>query len=354
MMRDTKVYSAAGKGEEVPLNDIESATASMNTSTSPAPRLLHSVGQQRPSKWLSFENIKNYSLFHTFLMKQSSIITIFVVVLAFTIIFGVYLLRLFTSETVASVRTIFVLSRVLRFLSCAFGWAHLYFIKDKSSADDSSRMKMALLSADQYILWSSMIGTLLLLVRCIEGACEEGQNEDSCNPRHEARGLPTDTLVANLFMIILLPVIFKAHRTSNLLVSYCVTFFGLIAAAIITKATADAVMIFACIFAFGMMIYDYERNMATLFLVIQGQQTYYDQLLSLERVRVSAEIEAVELRNLIGNIAHDLKTPLQAVMVELDGLQVQQCGGGGGDVELICLVLWSVCISWEMGTGTLV
>jgi CheY-like chemotaxis protein len=34
-------------------------------------------------------------------------------------------------------------------------------------------------------------------------------------------------------------------------------------------------------------------------------------------------IEKDELRNLIGNVAHDLKTPIQALMVEVDGLQVE-------------------------------
>ena len=308
-------------GERRLNGDVESP-ASIDTSTSPAPRLPPSVGEQRPSKWLSFENKKHNTLFRTFLLEQSSRTTIFVIVLLLTVIFGIYLLRLFTSKTATSVGPILVLSRVLRFLSCAFGWAHLYFLKDKASADDSSK-KMALLSADQFILWSSIMGTVVLLLRCIEGACEEGQNEDSCNPRHEEHGLPIDTLVGNLFIITLLPVLCKAHSTSILLMSYCVTFLGLIVASLFAANPPEGFFFHFCgILFFTMMVYDHERNMMTVFLVIQGQQTYYNELLSLERIRVSAEMETVELRNLIGNIAHDLKTPLQAVMVEMDGLQV--------------------------------
>lgn len=333
MWKKAKVNSESswGWGDQ---NDIESAPASPNvTSPSPPPspsveQQTPPVGGQIPSKWLSFENKKQYSLYYSFLLAQSSRTAIFAVVSVLTLAFGVYLLRLFTSKSVASVGHLLVLSRAIRFLFCAFGWIHLYFIRAEGSADDSSS-KMTLHSADQLILWSSITGTMILLVRCSKGACGEDQNEDACNPRHEDHGLPTDTLMANLFLIVLLPVIFKAHRASILLLSYCVTFFGLIAASVVVQATADATLVVSCVIAFGMMIYDHERNMMTMFLVIQGQRTYYDRLLSLERIRTSAEIETVELRNLIGSIAHDLKTPLQAIMVELDGLQVSSQHTGG-------------------------
>jgi signal transduction histidine kinase/CheY-like chemotaxis protein len=60
-----------------------------------------------------------------------------------------------------------------------------------------------------------------------------------------------------------------------------------------------------------------------MFLLIQNQQSYYDRLLAGERAKVTAEIEKDELRNLIGSVAHDLKTPLHALMGELDGLQAE-------------------------------
>jgi signal transduction histidine kinase/CheY-like chemotaxis protein len=157
----------------------------------------------------------------------------------------------------------------------------------------------------------------------MHGACEEGVAEDVCNPRSDENGVPTDSLVANLFMIALLPIVFKAHTTNALVGSYLLTFIGVVASAIIANATSDVVMIFGCIFAFGIMMYDHKRNMLTMFLMLQDQQSYYDQLLAMERNRASAVIEKDELRNLIGNVAHDLKTPIQALMVEVDGLQVE-------------------------------
>ena len=124
-------------------------------------------------------------------------------------------------------------------------------------------------------------------------------------------------------MLVLLPVIFQAHKATMLMFSFCVTFVCLIASAIIANATADILLIFACVCAFAILIYNHERNMMSMFLVIQGQQIFYDQLLSVERSKLTAEIEKDELRALIGSVAHDLKTPLQAFMVEMDGLQTE-------------------------------
>jgi hypothetical protein len=210
-------------------------------------------------------------------------------------------------------------------LALCLAWVYLYFIKTKKYKNDESSKQMALLLADLCILLGSMTGAVMLLVRCSNGACDDDQQDkDYCNPRHDDHGLPTDALVGNLFLLLIFPMILKAHKTSYVMASYCVTFCGYIVAAIIAKATADATLIFAGVLCVGTMLYDYERNMMTVFLVIRGQKVYYDQLLSVERDRASAEIETAELRNLIGSLAHDLKTPLQTIVVELDGLQVRK------------------------------
>ena len=209
-----------------------------------------------------------------------------------------------------------LIARVLRFASCVFPWLHLYYIRRGEHG-----VKKAIFCADQFILWSSITGATLLIIRCMNGACDEDEVEDTCNPRHDDHGMPTDTLVANLFMIALLPVIFKAHSSCWLLLSYCFTFSGIIAATVLASATADILLVFSCIFAFGIMIYDHERNMIAMFLLIQNQKASYDRLLAGERAKATAEIEKDELRNLIGSVAHDLKTPLHALMGELDGLQ---------------------------------
>jgi signal transduction histidine kinase/ActR/RegA family two-component response regulator len=102
-----------------------------------------------------------------------------------------------------------------------------------------------------------------------------------------------------------------------------VTFTGLIVGLIFANATDDILLIVVCNIGFGLMIYDHEKNMITMFLLIQNQQSYYDRLLAGERAKATAEIEKDELRNLIGSVAHDLKTPLHALMGELDGLQAE-------------------------------
>jgi CheY-like chemotaxis protein len=313
----------AESSRSTPSHDVELGPTKEKASR-PAPQLsdisenseIEDIGIVK-TKYFNWLEIDQNTL-HPFLVSQSSKSTLIVVNIALTITFGLYLLQMLFSGSGSEVGVVMLTARIIRFTSCAFAWLHLYFIKQGETS-----AKKAIFCADQFILWSSITGVLLLLVRALNGACDEDQLEDTCNPRHDDNGLPTDTLIANLFMISVLPVMFKAHKFTLIVVSYSVTFFGLIAAVIISKASADVLLIFACFLSFGIMIYDHDRNMITMFLLIQNQQSYYDRLLAGERAKATAEIEKDELRNLIGSVAHDLKTPLHALMGELDGLQAE-------------------------------
>ena len=280
-----------------------------------------SFDKQRASLNLCLENKEQYEKYYIFLIEQTVRLSIFLSMAPLQILFTVYLVRLFTNGAVSRPGGMLILiGRLIRVLSCCFGWLHLYFLNSVKAVSPETN-KWAVLCADQLIFWTSVSGSLIILVRVLNGSCGEDAPESVCNPRHEENGVPLDTLGGNLFMIIVLPLIFKAHQTKYLCLSYFIAFVGMVAAAVIAKATADTLTIIALCIAIGTLIYDNKRNMMTMFIVLQGQWSYYNSMLTIERNKANAEMESVELRKLIGSVAHDLKTPLQAIMVELDGLQ---------------------------------
>eukprot|EP01034_Spumella_vulgaris_P044660 gene44660-biopygen37992 len=62
-----------------------------------------------------------------------------------------------------------------------------------------------------------------------------------------------------------------------------------------------------------MVVYEAQRQSMSLFLVSQNQEN-----LLLENERLADETHATELRHMIGNVAHDLKTPLSAFVSGMD------------------------------------
>mmetsp|Transcript_6145 Transcript_6145/g.11732 ORF Transcript_6145/g.11732 Transcript_6145/m.11732 type:complete len:782 (-) Transcript_6145:209-2554(-) len=271
------------------------------------------------SYWLTLESdLDKEQLYSFLLLRQTSTVTAIVVSIMLTIVFALYLTEHLSSNSEANLGEFVLALQFVQFTSTVFSWLYLYF---SMSAEPSPRK--ATFCADQFILWTSVAGALIIIIRCMNGACRDDQLGATCNPRHADNGVPADCLVANLLMIALLPVIFKAHKTSWVFLSYFVTLLGLIVAAIIADASSDISMIVVASFGFGIMIYEYERNMITMFLLIQSQHKFYDRVRAGESAKVSAEMEKDELRSIIGSVAHDLKTPLHALMGEIDGLQIE-------------------------------
>ena len=317
MTRSARVYR-----ESCEENDLEKQLSPVAEEPTDKPNF----DKQKPSIWLSLDSDEQYNKYYDFLIEQSSKTSVLLCVATLQILFGYYFILLLISGATSRPGGYLVLvGGTIRVLSSGFGWLHLYFLNSDAAKSDISKRR-AIMCADQYIFWSCVAGCFIIVYRTVQGACGENDPETICNPRHEERGVPLDSLGGSLLIIIILPLIFKAHQTKYLCLSYVIALTGMVTAAIIAKASSDTVLIFGLCFAFGTLVYDNKRNMMTMFIVLQGQWSYYDRMLKIERNKANAEMESVELRKLIGSVAHDLKTPLQAIMVELDGLQSEVNG----------------------------
>jgi CheY-like chemotaxis protein len=175
------------------------------------------------------------------------------------------------------------------------------------------------------ILTNAMSSGVLLCVRCWIGACDDKQSYRlECNPVAEENIFPFDTFISHIFMIILLPILFKVHDRSAVGISWVIGVIGFCLSSHYVKASISDITTLSLAFVgVGGILYETERGWLCLFLTLIENRSYYQKLLDMERTHSAIEIEKDNLRNLIGNVAHDLKTPLQAFMSELSGLQIE-------------------------------
>jgi signal transduction histidine kinase len=60
-----------------------------------------------------------------------------------------------------------------------------------------------------------------------------------------------------------------------------------------------------------------------MYLTLYDKKLYMKELSAQQHNKIAAELEKNQLQDMIGNITHDLKTPLQAFMSELSSVQTE-------------------------------
>lgn len=179
------------------------------------------------------------------------------------------------------------------------------------------------------------VGDLIILSRLIStgfriidlsrtGPCTGDLNEFSadCNSLHELHQLPALPVIQLYATSLIVPIIYRCH-SSWVNLACVVGTFGVMCTAL-TFVKSSAPMYNACgsvMLATAIGMLDFEYSMAHSF-------TAYCNLELVAREKAIAESEkqiiaenAKDLRHFIGNVAHDLKTPLQAFVSELDCLE---------------------------------
>lgn len=147
-----------------------------------------------------------------------------------------------------------------------------------------------------------------LIIRVLSGKCEHGENPFhsyvwNCNPAAEMRALPFDTVAVLMFCPILYTCIMRETRFEYLVLSYTIVCFTLVFCACMIHST-NSITLIAPYMVFGILIlYDSSnQNMLSFLNNRQLKQT----LVENEKMAVNAR--SVEMRHLIANVAHDLKT----------------------------------------------
>lgn len=156
-----------------------------------------------------------------------------------------------------------------------------------------------------FILSVSILQSLQLIRRVITGDCNDNsfpRNWD-CNPYNSVNALPMDTVISVMLVPLTFSSLMRESRLEWTLISWIISIAGLIVSTILINSTQPIVSIcyYACASLF--IIFDlYRQNTTTFFLNRQLQATL------TENQKLAQEQKATEMRHMIANVAHDLKT----------------------------------------------
>lgn len=189
-------------------------------------------------------------------------------------------------------------------------WIIWYLKVHKSCPNKSWAMKIVYKTqpALQVILpiGVSVFYGLQLLMRVSGGQCDKGKlylNMLMCNPNHDTNGLPEETLAQLMLMPIVFHIILRDSLIGTFYVSYLVSFASILLAAFMVDI--KQIMPFILIYFFFSTVIHYDNQRQNLSLFFLAEKLKYS--LS-ENERLAAETHASELRHMIANVAHDLKT----------------------------------------------
>lgn len=152
----------------------------------------------------------------------------------------------------------------------------------------------------------SLFYGLQLLLRVDGGQCDKDKlylNMLMCNPNHDTNGLPEETLAQLMLMPIVFHIILRDSLVGTFYVSYLVSFACITIAAFMLNIRQ--VTPFLAIYFFFSTVIHYDNQRQNLSLFFLAEKLKYS--LS-ENERLADETHASELRHMIANVAHDLKT----------------------------------------------
>lgn len=119
--------------------------------------------------------------------------------------------------------------------------------------------------------------------------------------------------------VILVPIMFCCHNSWSALLSAIISLAFLVASSYEEK-TFSGLMAFMGFAMIGM--YETEFNVSHSFVSFLKVENALASKVNAELETQRVQNSMAELRSIIGNVAHDLKTPLQAFVSELDNLDL--------------------------------
>ena len=185
----------------------------------------------------------------------------------------------------------------------------------------------------------SMTTGLLLYARKDAGRCPTSDiwKSQMCNHVADCQSVPQDQVIVCLISPIVFQLLMKGVRFRTIILSWAIATFFVVITIVDEQAWADIWDIYYTLFVLFVLI-ESERLMRLSFLqnkVVLCHEANRNELVATARLHARAmrkakyelrivagpsekdkheiEVERARLRSLIGNVAHDLKTPLQSI-----------------------------------------
>eukprot|EP00602_Paraphysomonas_sp_CaronLab_P000333 CAMPEP_0185032030 /NCGR_PEP_ID=MMETSP1103-20130426/19843_1 /TAXON_ID=36769 /ORGANISM="Paraphysomonas bandaiensis, Strain Caron Lab Isolate" /LENGTH=634 /DNA_ID=CAMNT_0027567767 /DNA_START=578 /DNA_END=2482 /DNA_ORIENTATION=+ len=96
---------------------------------------------------------------------------------------------------------------------------------------------------------------------------------------------------------------------------------GIMVASIISFHATDVVVVPVFVLLLGIVLYDIERKTLQTFIGWENHEQQAREMFLSERVQDDMKNEQIQMKVIIGNLAHDMKTPMQALVLDLNELR---------------------------------
>lgn len=203
-----------------------------------------------------------------------------------------------------------LLSCLLRMIGTLFVWL-IWYTKERTTPTRLSAAiqpwLIILLNFYHILLTSSL--TVRLVLDVTNGSCDENyltvHENRPCNDFQDVKLLnPTDFLVL-MFLPLLAFFLIRETYLESVAVSWLISIATITYCSVYMTSAPMLIPIFIYAYVSVLILYDSDRQNSDMILVIERLH-----LSLLENERLQEEAQARELRAIIGNVAHDLKTVL--------------------------------------------
>jgi signal transduction histidine kinase/CheY-like chemotaxis protein len=183
-------------------------------------------------------------------------------------------------------------------------------------------------------------GIYLFGLATAEGCSDvSGPKELMCDHR-----VHVDSIVPYVTVPMMFSVLVKCrHRGVLVLCVLIQTFFLGVVVAIVEPTVPNATAVFVVFVAQSCMAFDCDTYSRRLYIMITQSHAFWQAKVEADNENVVMEMQSSELRFLIGNVAHDLKTPLQAFSYELEVLKKSPAMSSSAPCKESLMLLESVC-----------
>ena len=286
--------------------------------------------------WKSiFGDVDEELKFQKFMSSENSLHVHFALALVATFSTIASALRVFHSSH-SDEYIFFVSQRIVIVISI---WVHLYAVLQKNFPYMCKPLPIDMVYLGDAVLLTYVVsyGAFIYGTSIAQGCDYSSSLSTLTGEGH----VPLDSIISYIAMGMMFVVLLKCRHTIVVLVFLVIQMAIIVSVMSIMEPnrvnTLAALVVFV---AQALVAYDYDAYSRRLHKVVINSKNSMQAKLRSDNEKVLMRMQATEMRFLIGNVAHDLKSPLQAISFELEMLKVKDINRSFKDSLLL---LESIC-----------
>ncbi len=253
--------------------------------------------------WLTFRESKLQNSFEEFRVSQPNKCVIVGLQVVLTLM--LLPLKLAIAHYFPTTLNYVVLALTIVF-GVGFGWFYVFlrFSASYCKSKFNSSARLQIIEAI-WMFTSCFASTFGLFVIAHNGRCTSNDSflvQQGCL-HTEKNHMPEDRMIICLMFPIMFAIILSGGKWQCVMAAYCCNFALFITTMCVFQLTESLPVLFLVVPISVLVLYANQRQNLSLFLLTQKQKHLLE-----ENERLADENHATEMRHMIGNVAHDLKT----------------------------------------------